>query len=86
MTLVVYENITMNATYAGRESWRPAGQIQSQRVFLVIDGAPEGISPEDVLRNDAVQRLLMAEGKRENVEIRPESEWPEEVRRQVYSR
>jgi hypothetical protein len=87
MTFAVYESIVMNATYVGREAGRPSGQIQGYRVYLVIEDAPEGTSREDVVQKGAVQSLLTAgEIKRENAEIRSESEWPEEVRRQVYSR
>ena len=85
MTFAVYENITVNATYVNSETERPREQIQSQRVLLVIDDAPEGTSQEDLVQKDAVQRLFGAEVIRQNVEISSESEWPEEVRRQVYS-
>ena len=86
MKFAVYENITMNATYVGREAGQPRGRTQSQRVLLVIDDAPEGTLQEDVAQKDVVQGLLASEEiTRGNAEIRPESEWPEEVREQVYS-
>ena len=80
MKFAVYEN--MNATYVDMEAGRPREQTQMPSVALVILDAPEGTSQEDV-----VQRLFAAGVKiGENGEIRSESEWPEEVRRQVNAR
>ena len=86
MTFAVYENITMNAAYVGAEAGRQSGSIQSQRVFLVIDGVPEGTSPNEIAQKDGMWNLCAVELRRQNAEIAPESEWPEEVRRQVRSR
>ncbi|MGA2182848.1 MAG: hypothetical protein ABSH47_07445 [Bryobacteraceae bacterium] len=69
----------MNTTYVGADAGRPKEQILMPSVVLVIVNAPEATS-----RDEVIQRLIGAGIKiEERAEIAPETDWPEEVQRQV---
>ncbi len=83
MTLAIYESIKMNTATIGIDTPLPKKEpMQGYHTSLVIGEAPDGTT-----REEAIQHLFMA-GYHLHVDqdIRPEAEWPVEVRRQVDSR
>jgi hypothetical protein len=85
MTFAIYESIKMNTTTTSIGMGTPIPQkepIQAYHISLVIPEAPDGAT-----REEAIQHLFMAGCHlQDGQDIRPEAEWPEEVRRQVDSR